>query len=198
MRKSCKEDEILNPKTNRCVKRVGKIGRDLVAKMASPTTTQYQVYIPAYLRQEQPIKTLKEYIEIVNPPAATTTTLKFLQRFLKTLVREIMDITLMCSEHYRNTKNIKRNDVIHTLKLLDVIDDEKDIPRKEDKEFTTIITNLVKKSVDDDVKLEPNVYPVLSRVLGPMTVMTPSTSFMDNFKSIKPSNKVEKLSLRYV
>ena len=31
--KVCKEDEILNPSTNRCVKRTGKIGKQILASL---------------------------------------------------------------------------------------------------------------------------------------------------------------------
>lgn len=54
----CKQDEILNPKTNRCVKKSGKIGKALLEKVEkAPIVVKKKypswLYIPAYLREEQ-------------------------------------------------------------------------------------------------------------------------------------------------
>ena len=36
MSKKCKDDEILNPATNRCVKKTGKIGKELLKSQKAP------------------------------------------------------------------------------------------------------------------------------------------------------------------
>ena len=201
MPKSCKQDEILNPKTNRCVKRTGKIGKELVAALAVQQTTVSGIYMPAYLRQQKtaPLKTLKEYIK-TNNPEMTHQNVKLVHRILKTLTQEIMDITFMCSHHYRNRKDqLKRGDVLHTMEIMDVVQNDKDIPKKEDKEFTQIMEKVVRSSIDNqNVKIEPSVFILLSRVFQPWTATKISPTFLENIQSVKPSKPLEKLSLRYV
>lgn len=202
MPKNCKEDEILNPSTNRCVKRTGKIGRGLVGMVpVVQQTTVSGLYIPAYLRQQKtpPVKTLSEYIK-TNHPDMTPRDVKLVVRIVKTLLQEILDITFMCDHHYRNRKDqLKRADVLHTLQIMDVVQHQKEIPKKEDKDLTRIIEKHIKSSIEhENVKIEPSVYILLSRVFLPWTSTTISPTYAQNIKSIKPSNTLERLSLRYV
>lgn len=202
MVKTCKENEILNPKTKRCVKRTGKIGRGLVAATRPTQRTSFLtgIYIPAYIRQQKtpPIKTLTEYIETENP-SATIMDVKLINKFIKTIVDEIIEITLMCCHHYRNRKDqLKRDDVVHTLKMLDVVENEKDIPQKENKEFTPIMIKLVDKYTSKDVRIEKSVYTLLSRVFQPFIKLQIQPGYVENMKKHKPSNTLEKLLVRYV
>lgn len=196
MARVCKEDEIINPKTNRCVKRAGKIGRALVEKLGTTvvaTTTAAGLYIPSYLRKQEKPKTLKEYIHEQNPSAPAPNT-RFIRRFIDMLLQEVMDTTLQCVWYYRRNRSIKKDDVMHTLGMLGIGTEDK----KEDKELTTIVRRLVQNSVGNDVRMEPSVYPTLSRVVLPFTTMAPSQSFLENLKTLQPSSRIENLSLRFV
>jgi hypothetical protein len=183
MRKVCKEGEVLNPKTNRCVKKTGKIGKALVEKQPVAKTTG-GIYIPAYLLQQEE-KTLPEYLSGQNP-GTPPTTLRLMKRFLDILLTDILDTTRGCAWHYRREKKLRREDIVHTLQMLGVAHGN----RKEDKEFTDLLRPLIPQP------FEPTVPGTLSRALLPFTTQPPQPPFQDTLAKVRPSTPLERLYLR--
>lgn len=182
--KVCKEDEILNPKTKRCVKRTGKIGMVLVEKQKLPTPPKTGLYIPSYLLQQQQVRTLSEFLQTENP-STPAPTLRWMRRFLEALAYDVVDTTSQCSWHYRREKKLRKEDVRHTLQRMGL-----EVPKHENKEFTAILSQLVGET-------GPNA-SLLSRALLPFTHTPPSATFVENIKVLKPASSLEKFSLRYL
>lgn len=184
----CKENEVLNPKTNRCVKRTGKIGKAILQKIKTPTI---KLYRPAYLgKPETTTKTLKAYIKEQNQ-SAPINTLQYIKRLIETIILMIVETTVGCVLHYHQNKTIRRGDVLHTLGMfhLDIHN------QKEDKEFTAIVRKLVRDNAGPDIKMEASVYTTISRALLPLTTMTPPPSFLEKLRSLRPSTQIESISL---
>lgn len=189
MKKPCREDEIRNPKTDRCVKRTGKIGRELVKKEPTIITKTYRIYIPSYLRQQQEKswkpRTLKAYVKEEHPSVPTT----LVSRFILHLAQDVLGTTKDCVQYYRNSTKVRRVEVEHTLKMFGISTDAK----KEDKEFTAIL-----KDEFPDPDMESSAYRLLSCVLLPFTSQAPTDTFVEKIKSLRPLSRLQHLYLRYM
>lgn len=125
-RKNCKTDEIMNPKTGRCVKKNGKIGKLLVSKKAepviAPTTTQKQTHnvqkkkkdvevIDVRLHSQQPCD-FKKTLEKMFPNMSKVVIKTFHVMFKKYITALVQKLDMYVTASQQKYPRVKEKDIV--------------------------------------------------------------------------------------
>ena len=165
---NCKNDEILNPKTNRCVKRSGKIGMELLRKAIEKKPSPIPLYIPAYLRQEEikpPTNSFKTYLKN-RFSNSTEKFVKVLGNILKIMIRDIVSTTSTFVKSLNKSKKVLRADDLKILLSIYDVDIEK-VEKCKLSSLHNHIQTFVKKIADKEttLKMDQSSYDFLSKLV---------------------------------